>query len=243
MTQRIAFITGGSRGIGAGIVRSLANAGVHVIFTYSSSEGKAKELVTALEQEGKKVTAVKMDLANAAEIKSVIDKVGSEYGTIDILVNNAGVFKDKVFADVLPEDIDWMMDINFKGTVLTALHSQSYLSNGGAVINIGSVVADTSIGKGNTLYAASKSALQGFTKGLARDLGERGITVNLVQPGAVDTEMNPANGPGADFQLGRMAIPVYGQPADIAALVTFLSSAAAKYITGSIISIDGGFTA
>jgi 3-oxoacyl-[acyl-carrier protein] reductase len=136
-----------------------------------------------------------------------------------------------------------MMGINVKGAFLTALYAQPYLPDGGRIITIGSIVADRTPGKGNTLYAASKSALQGFTKGLARDLGERSITVNLIQPGPVDTDMNPADAPFADFVRSRMAIATYGQPADIAALVTFLASDEVKYITGSILTIDGGFNA
>jgi 3-oxoacyl-[acyl-carrier protein] reductase len=173
----------------------------------------------------------------------VIENVGSQYGKIDVLVNNAGVFLEKAFAELSAGDLDWMMNVNFKGAFLTALYSEPYLSKGGRIVNVGSIVAESTPGKGNTLYAASKSALQGFTRGLARDLGEKGITVNLVQPGPVDTEMNPADAPFADFVRSRMAIPKYGQPEDIAALVTFLASAEAGYITGSIMTIDGGFIA
>jgi 3-oxoacyl-[acyl-carrier protein] reductase len=241
--NKIAFVTGGGKGIGSAIVRSLADAGMNVIFTYSSSEGQAKKLTTELEQEGKKVTAVQMNVADAEQIRSVIENVGSQYGKIDVLVNNAGVFMEKAFAELSAGDLDWMMNVNFKGAFLTALYSEPYLSKGGRIVNVGSIVAESTPGKGNTLYAASKSALQGFTRGLARDLGEKGITVNLVQPGPVDTEMNPADAPFADFVRSRMAIPKYGQPEDIAALVTFLASAEAGYITGSIMTIDGGFIA
>lgn len=241
--NKIALVTGGGKGIGAAIVRSLAEAGNNVIFTYSSSKEQAEKLVEELKKEGRAVTAIQMNVADAVQTQSVIEKVGNQYGTIDILVNNAGVFASKPFPELTPKDFDWMMDVNFKGPFLTALYAQPYLANGGRIITIGSVVADGSIGKENTLYAASKSALQGLTKGLARDLGEKEITVNLVQPGAVDTDMNPADAPLADFIRGRMAIPKYGEPQDIAALVTFLSSKEAKYITGSIISIDGGFMA
>jgi 3-oxoacyl-[acyl-carrier protein] reductase len=241
--NKIAFVTGGGKGIGSAIVRSLADAGMNVIFTYSSSEGQAKKLTTKLEQEGKKVTAVQMNVADGEQIRSVIENVGSQYGKIDVLVNNAGVFMEKAFAELSAGDLDWMMNVNFKGAFLTALYSEPYLSKGGRIVNVGSIVAESTPGKGNTLYAASKSALQGFTRGLARDLGEKGITVNLVQPGPVDTEMNPADAPFADFVRSRMAIPKYGQPEDIAALVTFLASAEAGYITGSIMTIDGGFIA
>jgi 3-oxoacyl-[acyl-carrier protein] reductase len=241
--KKTAFVTGGGKGIGAAIVRGLANAGNNVVFTYTSSEEQAKRLVNELEEKGKNVKAVKMNLADAEQTRSVIESVGNQYGTIDILVNNAGVFMAKPFSEISLTDFDWMIDVNFKGAFLTVLYAQDYLPVGGRVVTIGSVVADNAIAKENTLYSASKSALQGLTKGLARDLGEREITVNLVQPGAVDTEMNPADAPFADFIRSRMAIPKYGQPEDIAALVTFLASEEAKYITGSILNIDGGFNA
>ena len=240
---KTAFITGGGKGIGAAIVKSLATADNNVIFTYSSSEKQANELVDELVLQGKKVTAIKMNVADAAQVKAVIEQVGNQYGTIDILVNNAGVFKESAFSALAAEDFDWMIDVNLKGAFHTALYAQKYLPDGGRIVTIGSTVADIIPAKGNTLYATSKSGLQGFTKGLARDLGEKGITVNLVQPGPVDTDMNPADAPFADFIRSRMAIPKYGQPEDIAALVSFLTSAEAQYITGSIITIDGGFNA
>jgi 3-oxoacyl-[acyl-carrier protein] reductase len=196
-----------------------------------------------LEQDGRSVVAVKMNVADAEETQTVIERIGNQYGTIDILINNAGVFIVKPFSDLSLKDLDWMINVNLKGAFLTAMYAQQYLPNGGRIVTIGSIVSDGAINKGNTLYAASKSALQGFTRGLARDLGEKGITVNLLQPGPVDTEMNPADGPFADFVRSRMAIPKYGQPQDIASLVTYLVSEEAQYITGSIINIDGGFTA
>ena len=184
-----------------------------------------------------------MNVADAEQVKTAIEQVGKQYGNIDILVNNAGVFKEKAFSALTAEDFDWMIDINLKGAFHTALYAQQYTPNGGRIVTIGSTVADITPAKGNTLYATSKSGLQGFTRGLARDLGEKSITVNLVQPGPVDTDMNPADTPFADFIRSRMAIPKYGQPEDIAALVNFLTSEEAHFITGSIITIDGGFNA
>jgi 3-oxoacyl-[acyl-carrier protein] reductase len=239
--RKTAFVTGGGKGIGAAIVRGLAEAGNNVVFTYSSSEKQANKLVAELQREGQSVTAVCLNVADAEQSRSVIEKVASHYGTIDIVVNNAGVFKEQPFSLLVPADFEETMDVNLKGAFLTVLYAQPYLPNGSRVVTIGSVKADNVPSKDNTLYAASKAALQGFTRGLARDLGEKGITVNLVQPGPVDTDMNPANAPIADFIRSRMAIPTYGQPEDIAALVTFLTSEAAKFITGSIITIDGGF--
>ncbi len=243
LENKTAFVTGGGKGIGAGIVRELAHAGSQVIFTYNSSEAQAKKLVSDLEQEGKRVTAIQMNVADAEQSRSVIDKVGKQYGSIDILVNNAGVFMAKDFSAHSLEDFDWMMNINFKGVFSTILYALPYVPKGGRIITTGSNLADGALAKGMTLYTTSKSALQGLTRGLARDLGEKGITVNLIQPGPTDTDMNPADGPAAGFVHSRMAIPKHGQPKDIGALVAFLSSEEAKYITGSIITIDGGMNA
>lgn len=241
--MKTAFVTGGGKGIGTAIVKNLATNGYRVIFTYSSSEQQAKEAEQQFTKQNLDVKAVKMNVTNAEEIRRVIEQVGNQYGSIDVLVNNAGVFKEKPLDKLTEEDYDWMMNVNSKGPFLTALYSRPYIPNGGRIITIGSIVAISVPAKENTLYAASKSALQGLTKGLARDFGEKEITVNLIQPGPVDTEMNPADAPFADYVRSRMAIPKYGKPEDIASLVRFLASEDAQYITGSIITIDGGFTA
>lgn len=243
LKKKTALVTGGGKGIGAAIVRGLANEGYHVIFTYSSSEEKAKALASQLEQEGKSVSAIHLNVADTKQSKLEIEKIGKQYGTIDILVNNAGVFLYKNFSELSIEDFNWIMDINFKGVFSTILFALPYLPKGGRIITTGSNLADNAFGKDMTLYTASKSALQGLTKGLARDLGEKEITVNLVQPGPTDTDMNPANAPSGDFIRSRMAIQKHGETKDIAALVTFLASEEAKYITGSIITIDGGMNA
>jgi 3-oxoacyl-[acyl-carrier protein] reductase len=243
LTNKVAVVTGASKGIGAAIVRGLANAGSHVIFTYSSSGEQAQKLAAELVGEGKKVEARHLNVADAVQTRSVIEGIGQQYGTIDILVNNAGIFLGKAFTDLSVEDFDQIMGVNFRGVYAAVLYAQPYLPTGGRVITIGSNSADTSIAPGMTLYAASKSALVGLTRGLARDFGAKDITVNLLQPGPVDTDMNPAEGALADSLRAKMAIPKYGEPRDIAALVTFLASAEAKYITGSIITIDGGMNA
>lgn len=240
---KTAVVTGGGKGIGAAIVQRLADEGYQVVFTYSSSQSQALTLANRMTEDGKQVKAVKLDITNVSGVKNVFEEIGKQYHFIDVLVNNAGVFTEKDFESLSPEDYDWMMNVNCKGTFLSVLYARPYFREGGRIINIGSIVAHTVPSKGNTLYAASKSALQGFTRGLARDLGDSRITVNLIQPGPVDTEMNPSDAPFADYVRSRMAIPRYGQPEDIAALVNFLATDEAKYLTGSIISIDGGFTA
>ena len=243
LKNKLAVVTGGNKGIGSGIVKNLARVGAHVVFTYSSAEEQAKQLVAELEREGKKTTAIQLNIGDAKQTKSVIEKVGNEYGTIDILVNNAGIFLGNTFSKLSVDDFDKIMNVNFRGVYTTILYAQPFLPNGGRIINIGSNAADTSIQPGMTLYSASKSALVGLTRGLARDLGERHITVNLVQPGPVDTDMNPAVGALADSNRAKMAIPKYGHPEDIGALVTFLASDEAKFMTGSIITMDGGMNA
>jgi 3-oxoacyl-[acyl-carrier protein] reductase len=243
LTNKVAVVTGGSKGIGAAIVRGLANAGSHVIFTYSSSQESAQKLVAKLVGEGKKVESRHLDVADTAQTRSVLEGIGQQYGTIDILVNNAGIFVGNAFADLSVKDFDKIMAVNFRGVYAAVLYAQPYLPNGGRIITIGSNSADTSIAPGMTLYAASKSALVGLTRGLARDFGAKAITVNLLQPGPVDTDMNPAEGTLADSLRAKMAIPKYGEPQDVAALVTFLASEEAKYITSSIITIDGGMNA
>lgn len=243
LKKRTALVTGGGKGIGEAIVRRLSSEGYNVVFTYSSSEEKAKALASELEQEGKLVSAVHLNVADAEQSKLIIQKIGNQHGTIDVLVNNAGVFLYKDFSELSIEDFNWIMDINFKGVFSTILFALPYLPKGGRIITTGSNLADNAFGKDMTLYTASKSALQGLTKGLARDLGEKEITVNLVQPGPTDTDMNPADAPAAEFVHSRMAIQKHGETKDIAALVAFLASEEAKYITGSIITIDGGMNA
>jgi 3-oxoacyl-[acyl-carrier protein] reductase len=243
LKTKTALVTGGSKGIGLAIVKALADAGYHVVFTYSASEDKARKLVLELKEDGKSVTAVRMDVANAEQSRSVIVEIGQKYGTIDILVNNAGIFLYKDFSTLALEDFDAVMDVNFKGVFSTILFALPYLPTGGRIITTGSNLADFAFSNGMTLYTASKSALQGLTRGLARDLGERQITVNLIQPGPTDTDMNPSDGPASDFVRSRMAIPKYGQTKDIASLVKFLASEEASFITGSIITIDGGLNA
>lgn len=241
--KKTAFVTGGARGIGSGIVKSLASAGHHVVFTYSTSEEKARKMADELNKDGWSVSAVQMNVADTEQSRSVIKKIGEQYGTIDILVNNAGVFLGKEFSELTIEDFDWIMDINFKGVFTTIHFALPYMPDKGRIITIGSNLADAAFAKDMTLYTTSKSALQGLTKGLARDLGSREITVNLVQPGPIDTDMNPADGPAADFLRSNMAIQRHGHPKDIGSLVAFLASADANFITGSIVTIDGGMNA
>jgi 3-oxoacyl-[acyl-carrier protein] reductase len=240
--EKVALITGGSRGIGAGIARRLAQDGINVAFTYRDHSKAAQAVLTDIEHYQKKGIAIQVDAANALEIKPVIDQVMEQFGRIDILVNNAGYMDTSgaMLPDIPLEVIDRTIMVNIRAAFLFAQNASIYLKNGGRIINIGSCLAGRVPGPGLTLYSMSKSAITGLTKGLARDLAERGITVNQISPGPIDTDMNPATGPSADFQRSLAALGRYGAPADIAAAVSFLASQDASFITGADITVDGG---
>lgn len=235
-----ALVTGGSRGIGAAIARRLAAEGADVALTYERSADKAGAVVKEIEALGRKGFAIAADSADPTEVTRAVDEAARALGGLDILVNNAGIFRGGPVADWSLVDIDVTLAVNVRAVVLASQAAAAHLGEGGRIISTGSCLADRVVEPGATLYAMSKAALIGFTKGLARDLGPRGITVNIVHPGSTDTDMNPANGAGADAQRARMAIPRYGQPEDIAGLVAYLASEEARFITGAGFAIDGG---
>ena len=235
-----ALVTGGSRGIGAAIARRLAAEGADVALTYERSADKAGAVVKEIEALGRQGFAIAADSADPAAVTRAVDEAAKALGGLDILVNNAGIFRGGPVADWSLADIDATLAVNVRAVVLASQAAAAHLGEGGRIISTGSCLADRVVEPGATLYAMSKAALIGFTKGLARDLGPRGITVNIVHPGSTDTDMNPANGAGADAQRARMAIPRYGQPEDIAGLVAYLASEEARFITGAGFAIDGG---
>ncbi|WP_336811342.1 SDR family NAD(P)-dependent oxidoreductase [Bosea sp. MMO-172] len=235
-----ALVTGGSRGIGAAIARRLAAEGADVALTYERSADKAGAVVGEIEALGRKGFAIAADSADPAAVTRAVDDAARALGGLDILVNNAGIYRGGAVADWSLADIDATLSVNVRAVVLASQAAAAHLSEGGRIISTGSCLADRVVEPNVTLYAMSKAALIGFTKGLARDLGPRGITVNIVHPGSTDTDMNPAGGPGADAQRARMAIPRYGQPEDIAGLVAYLASEEARFITGAGFAIDGG---
>ena len=235
-----ALVTGGSRGIGAAIARRLAAEGADVALTYERSADKAAAVVREIEALGRKGFAIAADSADPAAVTRAVDDAARALGGLDILVNNAGIYRGGPVADWSLADIDATLSVNVRAVVLASQAAAAHLGEGGRIISTGSCLADRVVEPGVTLYAMSKAALIGFTKGLARDLGPRGITVNIVHPGSTDTDMNPAGGPGADAQRARMAIPRYGQPEDIAGLVAYLASEEARFITGAGFAIDGG---
>ncbi len=235
-----ALVTGGSRGIGAAIAKRLAEEGADVALTYERSADKAAEVVKAIEALGRKGVAVAADSADPEAVKRSVDEAAKALGGLDILVNNAGIYRGGPVADWSLADIDATLAVNIRAVVLASQAAAAHLGEGGRIVSIGSCLADRVVEPNITLYAMSKAALIGFTKGLARDLGPRGITVNIVHPGSTDTDMNPADGPGAEAQRARMAIPRYGKPEDIAGAVAYLASEEGRFITGAGFAIDGG---
>lgn len=237
------MVTGGSRGMGKAIVKALAAQGANVVFTYAQSKDKAEKIAEEIKVGGGKAIAIKADNANTAEVLAAINTTIQNFGGIDILVNNAGIAIAKPLQDYTLQDYEDTMDINVRAVFVASQAAAKHMPEGGRIITIGSNMGDNAVSANMTLYTASKSALQGLTRGMARDLGNSKITVNLVQPGPVDTDMNPADSEHADFQRSRMALGEYGKPENIAALVSFLAGEESSYITGALLTADGGFNA
>jgi len=240
LTGKRALVTGGSRGIGAAIARALAENGADVALTYQHSAQQARAVVASIEALGQKGIAIQADSADPAAIRRSVDEAVAALGGLDILVNNAGIARYNLIADMTVEDIDALFAVNVRGTLLATQAAIPHLTAGGRVITIGSAGADRIVGAAGTVYYMTKSALQSFARGLAHELGARDITSNLVQPGSTDTDMNPANGESSDFQRSLSPLGRFAEPSDIAATVAYLASPAARQITGSIITVDGG---
>ncbi|MDG6400059.1 3-oxoacyl-ACP reductase FabG [Pseudomonas quasicaspiana] len=243
LSGKIALVQGGSRGIGAAIVKRLAEEGASVAFTYVSSEAKAQELQDSITGKGAKALAIKADSADAEAIRNAVALTVEKFGRVDILVNNAGVLAVGPLDEFSLEDFDRTLNINVRSVFIASQAAARHMGDGGRIINIGSTNADRMPFAGGGVYAMSKSALVGLTKGLARDLGPRGITINNVQPGPVDTDMNPASGEFAESLIPLMAIGRYGHAEEIAGFVAYLAGPEAGYFTGASLTIDGGFGA
>lgn len=237
-----ALVTGGSRGIGAAIAVALADKGADVAITYERSADRAAQVVRTIEAKGRKAIALQADSADPAAVKRSVDEAAQALGGLDILVNNAAIALYAPTAAISVEAIDALMDVNVRGPVLAAQAAIPHLPAGGRVITIGSAGAERILGHPGTFYYMTKSAMQSFTRGLAQELGQHQVTVNLVQPGSTDTDMNPADGEFSDFQRSTIPLGRYGEPEDVAALVTFLASPAARHITGAVLTVDGGQT-
>jgi NAD(P)-dependent dehydrogenase (short-subunit alcohol dehydrogenase family) len=242
LTGKRALVTGGSRGIGAAIAVALAREGADVALTYERSAERAASVVADIESAGQRGFAIQSGIADPAAVARSVDEAVEALGGLDILVSNAGIALYSTFADVSVEMIDALLAVNVRGPLLLAKAAIPHLGAGGRIITIGSAGADRIVGDTGAIYFMTKSALHSFTRGLARELGPRDITANLVQPGSTDTDMNPADGEYAEFQRGLSALGRYGKPEDIAAAVTFLASPGARHITGAILNVDGGQT-
>jgi len=240
---KVAIVIGGTRGIGAAVSRRLAADGAFVGMTYLNRVDDAERLARELFSEGRQALLVQADVSDAEALNHAIDQIARHFGRLDILVSVAGtaiVGPLEAYAD---DAFDRSFALNVRAPFLAAKKAASLMSEGGRIVTIGSIVADRMPGAGGTLYAASKSALGGMTRGLARDLGERGITANLVQPGPIDTERNPADGPNAAANRSPLAIPRHGTPDEVASLVAYLTSSEAGFVTGATYNIDGGWSA
>jgi 3-oxoacyl-[acyl-carrier protein] reductase len=241
LNGQIAFVTGGSRGIGAAIVSKLAHEGAIVAFTYVNGKEKADSLVKELAGQGLTALGIKADNAIEGEITAAIEQTIVRFGKLDILVNSAGIYIGKAIEQHTLEDYDKTMAVNVRAVVEACLAAARKMENNGRIITIGSNMADHVAGPQGTFYSMSKSALSGLTRGLARDLGPKGITVNLVQPGPINTDMNPETSDHAEMQRSLMITKKFGKPEHIADLVAYLASPASNYTTGSTFTIDGGF--
>ncbi|MFF4535506.1 3-oxoacyl-ACP reductase family protein [Streptomyces aureus] len=243
MNGKVALVTGGSRGIGAATALRLAREGADVAVTYVNGKEAAEDVVRGVEALGRRGLALRADSADPVESGSVADRVVAEFGRLDVLVNNAGVGVLGPLESLSLEDVDRVLDVNVRGVFLASRSAVPHLGDGGRIVTIGSCMTQRVPGPGGTLYAMSKSALTGLTKALARELGARGITANIVHPGPVDTDMNPADGPYAPDQSAMTAVGRFGAAEEVASMVAYLASGEAAYVTGAEFSVDGGHAA
>ena len=240
---KIALITGGSRGIGAAIAKRLAADGANVAITYTKGVEAAASVVKEIERAGGKAIAIQADAADAAAGKAAVEKTVASFGRLDVLVNNAGTAIPKTFEETTLEELDRMIDINVRGVFVATQAALKHMNDGGRIIMIGSAVGERVLVPGLVPYSATKGAVKMFTQGLSRELGSRGITVNNVQPGPIDTDLNPAAGDWAVPQKAATALDRYGHVDEVAALVAFVAGSESSYITGANLTVDGGMNA
>jgi 3-oxoacyl-[acyl-carrier protein] reductase len=239
----VACVTGGSRGIGEAVALRLAEDGADIALTYLESAERAADVVDRIKALGRRALAVRADSADPTALRDAVDRTAAEFGRLDIVVNNAGIGVLGPLEDLSLEDVDRVLNINVRAPFLVAQAVVRHMTEGGRIISIGSCMAERVPFAGGSLYATSKTALTGLTKSLARELGPRGITANLVHPGPTETDMNPSEGPGAELQKSFIPLGRYGQPSDVAATVAHLAGEGGRHISGVTISVDGGFAA
>ncbi len=243
LNDKAALVTGGSRGIGAAIAKRLAAHGAVVAITYAKDAKAASAVVEAIERAGGKAMAIQAEAADPEAVNAAVDKTVESFGRLDILVSNAGTAIPKAFEETTLEEMDRMIGINIRGTFIATQAALRHMESGGRIITIGSCVGERNMTPGLTAYAATKGAVKMFAQGLAREVGTRGITVNNIQPGPIDTELNPAAGEWAAPQIANTALGRYGHAEEVAALVAFVASPEASYITGANLTVDGGTNA
>jgi 3-oxoacyl-[acyl-carrier protein] reductase len=238
-----ALVTGGSRGIGAAIAKRLAADGANVAITYTKGADAAASVVKEIERTGGKAIAIQADAANADAVKAAVEKTFATFGRLDVLVNNAGTAIPKPFEEATLEEMDRVLDINVRGVYVATQAALKHMKSGGRVIMIGSAVGERVAAPGLVPYAGTKGAVKMFTQALAREIGSRGITVNNVQPGPIDTDLNPASGDWSVAQKAATALDRYGRVDEIAAMVAFVAGPESSYITGANLTVDGGMNA
>jgi 3-oxoacyl-[acyl-carrier protein] reductase len=240
---KTALVTGASRGIGAAIARRLAADGARVAITYSKGADTAASVVKAIESSGGKAVSIQADATDPKAVQAAVDRTVSAFGKLDILVNNAGTAIPKKFEETTLEELDQVINLNIRGVFIATQAALKQMNDGGRIISIGSCVGERMMTPGLVPYSATKSAIRMFTQGLSREVGDRGITVNNVQPGPIDTDLNPADGDWAVPQKAATALNRYGKVEEVAALVAFIASPEASYITGANLTVDGGTNA
>jgi 3-oxoacyl-[acyl-carrier protein] reductase len=243
LTKKVALVTGGSRGIGAAIAKRLATDGASVAITYAKDANAASTVVKAIESNGGKALAIQADAADPKAINAAVEKTVATFGKLDVLVNNAGTAIPKLFEETTLEEMDHMINLNFRGLMVATQAALKHMNDNGRIIMIGSCVGEKNMTPGLAAYGATKGAVKMFTQGLSREVSSRGITVNNVQPGPIDTDLNPAAGDWAAPQIAVTALKRYGTADEVAALVSFVAGPESSYITGANLTVDGGTNA
>src|ERR1700758_515203 len=243
LTDKVALVTGGSRGIGAAIAKRLAADGANVAITYTKGADAAASVIKEIERAGRKAIAIQADATDAGAVEAAVEKTVATFGRLDVLVNNAGTAIPKTFEETTLEEMDRVIDINVRGILATTQAALKHMKRGGRIISIGSAVGERVQVPGLVAYSATKGAVKIFTQALSRELGSRGITVNNVQPGPIDTDLNPADSEWAVPQKAATALNRFGHVDEIAAMVSFVAGPESSYITGSNLTVDGGMNA